>query len=329
MPLALDAAASAEPERPQADAAAGNDDDDDADGERELTVTDWNPPPTQGQPQPPSPHAPESESAWPDPAAAETHRPEGRREPSFDGASADLSAPRPDPAQYGASPRNTRARFGQHEESLLRAASAPADDVDRPAETWQRQAAPPANARPAERQRAGEAAFTPSFLRTADHAARWRQPAVRAALWSGVLALGLGLLIQLTWIWRDTLAAELPASAPALRELCALAGCQVQALRRIDTLAVDSSGLNRLEGSPLYRLQLVLHNRAGTAVMMPALDLSVTDAQGQLVSRRVLQMAELGVAQSALQAGQELPIKVLLSTGERRIDGYTVELFYP
>jgi len=30
-----------------------------------------------------------------------------------------------------------------------------------------------------------------------------------------------------------------------------------------------------------------------------------------------------------LQAGQELPLQALLSTGERRVDGYTVDLFYP
>jgi hypothetical protein len=106
-------------------------------------------------------------------------------------------------------------------------------------------------------------------------------------------------------------------------------GCTVQPLRRLDALAVDSSGLNRLDGSALYRLQVVLHNRADTPVMMPTLDLSLTDAQGQLVARRMLQAADLGLTTAVLQAGQELPIKVLMSTGERRVDGYTLELFYP
>jgi hypothetical protein len=63
--------------------------------------------------------------------------------------------------------------------------------------------------------------------------------------------------------------------------------------------------------------------------MAPALDLTLTDPQGQLLARRVLPAAELGLAQPALQAGQELPIKLLLSTGEHRVAGYTLELFYP
>ena len=169
----------------------------------------------------------------------------------------------------------------------------------------------------------------PSFLREAERAARWKQPAVQLALWVGVLLLALGMVVQTALLWRDSLAAHLPATAPALQGLCRLAGCTVQPLRRIQQLAVESSGLNRLEGSPHYRLQLVLRNRADTPVMMPALDLALTDPQGQLVARRVVPMAELGVPQAALQVGQELPIQVLVSTGDRRVAGYTLELFYP
>ena len=176
----------------------------------------------------------------------------------------------------------------------------------------------------------------PSFMRTAERSAVWRRPLVRAGLWVGVLLLGGGVVAQMAVLWRDTLAAHWPTAKPALQALCRVAGCSVQPLRRIDQLSVDSSGLNRLAGSPLYQLQLVLHNRADTAVMMPALDLALNDAQGRPVARRVLQVAELltpvAVADpspAALQAGQQLPIKVLVSTGERRVDGYTLELFYP
>jgi hypothetical protein len=144
-----------------------------------------------------------------------------------------------------------------------------------------------------------------------------------------VVLLAGAVPLQMALLWRDSLAAHLPASTPTLQALCRLAGCSVQPLRRIHQLAVASSGLNRVDGAPLYRLQLVLQNRADTAVMAQALDLTLTDPQGQLLARRVLPAAELGLAQPALQAGQELPIKLLLSTGERRVAGYTLELFYP
>jgi predicted Zn finger-like uncharacterized protein len=176
---------------------------------------------------------------------------------------------------------------------------------------------------------AAPAQALPSFLRSAERHALWRRPAMRAATAVGVALLGFTLLLQAAVLWRDNLAARWPASAPALTALCRLAGCSVQPLRRIESLAVHSSGLNRLEGSTLYRLQVVLQNRADTALMMPALDLTLNDAQGKLVARRVLNAAELGAPQAVLQAGEELPIKALVSTGERRVDGYTLELFYP
>ena len=183
--------------------------------------------------------------------------------------------------------------------------------------------------RPGELPQAATSPPLPSFLRSAERGAVWRRPAVRGALVAAIAGLATSLLLQTALLWRDSLAAHWPATEPALQGLCRAVGCQLLPLRQIESLAVDSSGLNRLDGYTVYQLQLVLRNRAATAVMAPALDLSLTDAQGKPVARRVLSLAELGLPQSALQPGQELPIKVLMTTGERRIDGYTVDLFYP
>jgi predicted Zn finger-like uncharacterized protein len=211
---------------------------------------------------------------------------------------------------------------------LLRAPSSPSNDEDlrkRPiSQPRQDRQASPASA-----AKSTSAPELPAFLKAADRSARWQRPAVRSTLGAAVLLLALTLLTQLALVWRDTLAAHLPSTEPTLRGLCELAGCQVHPLRRIETLAVASSGLTRVEGSTLYRLQLVLQNRADTAVKIPALDLTLNGGQGQLLARRVLQLSDLGTTQLVLQAGEELPLKVLMSTGERRVEGYTVELFYP
>jgi hypothetical protein len=97
----------------------------------------------------------------------------------------------------------------------------------------------------------------------------------------------------------------------------------------LDSLSVDSSGLVRMQDSPLYRLTLVLQNKAPTAVRMPAIDLVLTDARGQTLARRVLTAAELGHTAQSLPPGGELTLQALLDLGERRVAGYTVELFYP
>lgn len=173
---------------------------------------------------------------------------------------------------------------------------------------------------------------TPSFMQSAERGAAWRKPAVRLAMAVGLPVLAGALLVQVALLWRDPLAAHLPPLAPALQSLCRVAGCSVQPLRRIELLAVESSGLNRLEGSSLYRLQVVVRNRADTAVMPPSIDLALTDNQGRLVARRVLSPADQALSRglaTALPAGADVPIRLVLSTGERRVDGYTVELFYP
>lgn len=168
----------------------------------------------------------------------------------------------------------------------------------------------------------------PQFVKAAERAAFWRRTPVRAGLLVATALLGGLLVVQVALANRDVLAAHVPSTRAALASLCQVTGCKIQALRRIDRLSVDSSGLARVEGAPLYRLSVVLHNRAETALQSPALDLSLTDAAGKLVARRVLQGTDLGMP-AVIEPGQELPLQALLSTGDKRITGYTVELFYP
>ena len=143
------------------------------------------------------------------------------------------------------------------------------------------------------------------------------------------MALSAALATQSAVIWRNELATQMPALRPALEAICAALGCSITAVRRIDSLSIDASGLSRVEGSALHRLSVTLRNRADSAVRAPAIELTLTDVQGGLLARRVLSLGELGRAADAIGPGAELPLQALLSTGEGRINGYTVELFYP
>ena len=169
----------------------------------------------------------------------------------------------------------------------------------------------------------------PQFMRHAERAARWQQPRRRGLL--AGLALLLTVLLAAQWAlhYRDDLAARWPAATAPLQAACELLGCRVQAPRRIDALNVDSSGLARLPDSAHYRLSLVLQNKAATVVHMPAIELTLTDTQGHAVVRRVLSAAELGQAGDRLAPRSELALQATLDLGERRVAGYTVELFYP
>jgi predicted Zn finger-like uncharacterized protein len=172
-------------------------------------------------------------------------------------------------------------------------------------------------------------AATPEFVRRADRAARWRHPSRRGPLAALALLLLALLAGQIGVHYRDTLAAGWPATKPWLQAACRLLGCRVEAPRRIESLNVDSSGLVRLQDSPLYRLSLVVQNKASTPVRMPAVDLVLTDGQGQTTARRVLRAAELGHVSDSLPAGGEVSLQATLDLGERGVAGYTVELFYP
>ena len=127
----------------------------------------------------------------------------------------------------------------------------------------------------------------------------------------------------------DLVAARWPASAPVLASLCAIAGCTLEPPRRIDALAVIGSSLVRDAAPGSYRLSVTLGNRDRIAVRLPAFDLVLSDAQGRLLVRRVLQPGELGAQGDRIGAGAELSLEALLRAGDEPVVGYAVEIFYP
>jgi predicted Zn finger-like uncharacterized protein len=176
----------------------------------------------------------------------------------------------------------------------------------------------------------GPAPLAPSFVREAERAARWQRPVVRRLTIAAALALPVLLAAQVALHHRDLVAARWPGSADLLAALCAPLNCSVRAPRSLDAVSVESSGLTRVEGAPLYKLQVAVRNRADWAVAMPALDLTLTDPRGEIVTRRVLRAADLGGgAPDALAAGAEWSALPTLDVGERRVTGYTIDLFYP
>jgi len=249
-----------------------------------------------------------------------------RREPAFDlgpAAPAHGEAAAPTPEQAG-TPAQHPASVEPPADSIVLPPGAAADiaDTDETSGTDMAAAATPA-------PDAAAAAAKPEFLRRAERAERWRRPWVRALLGLGVL-LGLGGLAgQVLHEYRDLAAARYPQLRPLLEQGCAWLDCRVGAARAIDSLAVESSGLVRVENSDLYRLSVVLRNRSGIPLALPALDLALTDRQGRLIARKVLRAGELGAAGETLAAGAETTLAGTLRTGNGPVAGYTVELFYP
>jgi predicted Zn finger-like uncharacterized protein len=178
---------------------------------------------------------------------------------------------------------------------------------------------------------------TPSFVRQAQRAQRWRSPWVRAMLLlvAAVLVAALGL----QWVLqeRDRIAAAEPRALPWLKQLCGLARCTVGPLRQIDAVVVDASSFNkqRSEGKfELYQLGLSLKNTGPVAVALPHIELSLNDAQDMPVLRRVLNPADLGASQLVLAPAAEFAGGTTVQIDSTqlagaRIAGYRVLAFYP
>jgi predicted Zn finger-like uncharacterized protein len=168
------------------------------------------------------------------------------------------------------------------------------------------------------------------FLHRAERSARWQQPGVRAALVASATVLTLLLAAQVARERRDDLVARWPQSLPLLAVLCEATGCRIGAPQRIEQLTVDASGLVRLDGpANVYRVSLTLRNHDAVGLALPQVELTLTDAQGELSARRVLRARELGARQQVIAAGGELALQALLDGGDARWAGYSIEIFYP
>ena len=168
----------------------------------------------------------------------------------------------------------------------------------------------------------------PDFMRRAERRARWRSTPVRIAL--GV-ACGLGaaiLALQAGHHFRDTVAAQWPATRPMLAAWCKAADCVLDAPRRIDDVLVENSALTRAIGLDAFILSVTLKSRSSLALALPSIDLSLTDGNGRLVARRALAPRDFGAA-AVIQPGAETALQVMLNAGNARVAGYTVEIFYP
>ena len=169
----------------------------------------------------------------------------------------------------------------------------------------------------------------PEFMRHAQRRERWNTPAVRATLFGAGALLAALLAVQVGDHFRDTIAMRWPDAKPVLVAWCAAMGCSIQAPRHIEDIAVENTALTRAAETDAFRLAVTLRNRGAMALALPSIDLSLTDAAGQLVARRMLAPDEWRATAPVIQAGAELPLQLLLTTGNTRVSGYTVEIFYP
>jgi len=154
-------------------------------------------------------------------------------------------------------------------------------------------------------------------------------------LWGAAIPLlAIALVLQAVFHFRDAVASRWPAANPALTRMCDVVGCVLRPMREITDLSIDSSDL---QADPAHKGLLVLtatlRNRARYALAYPHLELTLTDAQDQVVVRRALTPREYagGTADLAggIGANAEVAIKLFIDASASTQAGYRVYLFYP
>jgi len=188
---------------------------------------------------------------------------------------------------------------------------------------------PAASTVPADSQSVDDPASTPAFLQPTGRTGSPRSRRRRGIEVAAAMLLALGLGLQGLNHFRDLIVASVPAARPVLTAWCAIAACRVELPRRIEDVAVESTTLIRIDAANAYTLSVVLHNRGTLPLALPSIDLSLTDANGRLVARRMLAPGVFRAEAHLLEPGASMPLQVVLASDGERISGYTVEAFYP
>ena len=144
---------------------------------------------------------------------------------------------------------------------------------------------------------------------------------------SGVLALLLALSLQWLWIQRHMLVATQPGFLHVLHAACRFLDCNMTPAQVRDGVVIESSSLSPTEGGLL--LNWSVRNATPQTLQMPALTLTLLDAQDKVLVRRVLLVAQQN-APLALTPGQVWDGQLRFSLEDGLTpSGYRLFSFYP
>lgn len=157
-----------------------------------------------------------------------------------------------------------------------------------------------------------------------------------SGLWGlASLLLVLVLIGQITFANRTKLTMIKPEIRPHLEHYCALIGCQVPYPRDIRQLGIESSDMqkNPARQPEVTTMRAVISNHASFPQALPALQLLLLDAQGQVVASRIFTAAEYlqeeDKTRQFIQPQDEIDIRLDFDSTNLGALGYRLQLLYP
>ncbi len=177
-----------------------------------------------------------------------------------------------------------------------------------------------------------------SFIRKANtkkRLARW--------LMAGTLVFLILLAGQITFIFRDLIAASWPPGKKMLTELCLYAHCQIQLPAQLDALSYEANELHSLPRDNTFEFSLLLHNHSSLTQAWPHIELTLKNAQAAeqakpqtaaaATLRRVFTPADYLANTRDIAAGfpanQEQTVKLYFEVSPFKATDYVVTVFYP
>ena len=159
-------------------------------------------------------------------------------------------------------------------------------------------------------------------------------------LWGLASVAALVLLLgQLVYVYRNELATLSPSLRIVISGVCARVGCDVNFVRHLDKITIDSSALQQVGGasqegqSSELILSLSMRNRLDKAQSWPSLQLELKDASGTVVVRKDIaphQYLPSTLVDQPFAAGQEVSLTLPLTVAPGLIiNGFQLRVFFP
>lgn len=142
-----------------------------------------------------------------------------------------------------------------------------------------------------------------------------------------VWVLVLALISQIAFVQRHAMASVWPDSEPLIRHVCQSFGCQVNPVRDVEGLVIDSSEL--IQKGDGHLLRWTVRNSTDRPLGVTALELTLLQGAGQIVLRRVLLPTQTG-APEVLGANRSWSAELALTVKtDENFSDYRLLSFYP
>lgn len=144
-------------------------------------------------------------------------------------------------------------------------------------------------------------------------------------------------VMQLVYVYRAQIANSVAFTRPVLQTLCDAVGCDVPYMREVEAIEVLHSALQLQPATEpskksTYLLQLQLKNHLAWPQEWPTLVLSFTDASAAVLATIAVTPEQYLPASQRLRpfaAGQQYAVRLPVTIPNKKINGFTVEKYYP